>query len=65
MVWFLWCFGLKTGVDFAHFGLEKGMVFEKTTGVTNVLVFSIPNELERKSYMQILNGFKEIFLLVV
>ena len=21
-VWFLWCFGLKTGIDFAHFGLE-------------------------------------------
>ena len=26
-------FGLKTGVDFAHFGLESGMVFEGTTGV--------------------------------
>ena len=26
-------FGLKTGIDFAHFGLELGMVFEETTGV--------------------------------
>ena len=26
-------FGLKTGVYFAHFGLESGMVFEGTTGV--------------------------------
>ena len=26
-------FGLKTGVEFAHFGLESGMVFEGTTGV--------------------------------
>ena len=26
-------FGLKTGIDFAHFGLESGMVFEGTTGV--------------------------------
>ena len=26
-------FGLKTGIDFAHFGLESGMVFEETTGV--------------------------------
>ena len=23
-------FGLKTGIDFAHFGLESGMVFEET-----------------------------------
>ena len=26
-------FGLKMGVNFAHFGLELGMVFEGTTGV--------------------------------
>ena len=32
-VGFLPCFGLKTGIDFAHFGLESGMVFEGTTGV--------------------------------
>ena len=31
-VWFLGLFGLKTGIDFAHFGLESGMVFEGTTG---------------------------------
>ena len=30
---FLGCFGLKTGIDFAHFSLESGMVFEETTGV--------------------------------
>ena len=30
---FLRRFGLKTGIDFAHFGLESGMVFEGTTGV--------------------------------
>ena len=24
-------FGLKTGIHFAHFGLESGMVFEGTT----------------------------------
>ena len=30
---FLCRFGLKTGIDFAHFGLESGMVFEGTTGV--------------------------------
>ena len=26
-------FGLKTGINFDHFGLESGMVFEGTTGV--------------------------------
>ena len=32
-VGFLRRFGLKTGIDFAHFGLESGMVFEGATGV--------------------------------
>ena len=32
-VWFLRRFGLKTGIDFAHFGLESGMVFEETKEV--------------------------------
>ena len=32
-VWSLGLFGLKTGMHFAHFGLESGMVFEGTTGV--------------------------------
>ena len=30
-VGFLHGFGLKTGLHFAHFGLESGMVFERTT----------------------------------
>ena len=29
-VGFLRRFGLKTGIHFAHFGLESGMVFEET-----------------------------------
>ena len=32
-VGFLRRFGLKTSIDFAHFGLESGVVFEVTTGV--------------------------------
>ena len=32
-VGFLRLFGLRTGIDFAHFGLELGMVFEGTAGV--------------------------------
>ena len=31
-VWFLGLFGLTTGIDFAHFGLKSGMVFERTRG---------------------------------
>ena len=30
---FLPRFGLKTGMDFAHFSLELGVVFEEATGV--------------------------------
>ena len=33
LVGFLRLFGLKTGIDFAPFGLESGVVFEGTTGV--------------------------------
>ena len=32
-VGFLRCVGLKTGIHFAHFGLESGMIFEGPTGV--------------------------------
>ena len=32
-VGFLRRFGLKTGIHFAHFGLESGMVFHGTTGI--------------------------------
>ena len=30
---FLRRFGLKKGIDFAHFGLESGTVIERTTGM--------------------------------
>ena len=33
LVGFFGPFGLKTGLDFAHFGLESGMVFGETTRV--------------------------------
>ena len=32
-VWILGLFGLKTGTDFDHFGLELGMVFEGAAGM--------------------------------
>ena len=31
-VWFLSRFGLKTGIDFDHYGLKSGMVYKGTTG---------------------------------
>ena len=31
-VWFLSRFGLKTGIDFDHYGLKSGMVYKETTG---------------------------------
>ena len=40
-VGFLRRFGLKTGINFAHFGLESGVVFE---GTALVFIVSIPNE---------------------
>ena len=30
-VWFFSYFGLKTGIDFDHYGLKSGMVFKGTT----------------------------------
>ena len=32
-VGFLRLFGQKTGIDFAHFGLESGMVFERNYAI--------------------------------
>ena len=43
-VGFLRRFGLKTGIDFSHFGLESGMVFDGTMECMNVFIFSLPNE---------------------
>ena len=59
-VGFLRRFGLKTGIHFAHFGLESGMVFEGTTECINVSMsfqFQISRK-EREIYMRIRNGFE-------
>ena len=42
-------FGLKMGIDFAHFGLESGMVFAGAPGVYERIyrpefIVSIPSE---------------------
>ena len=36
-------FGLKMGIDPAHFGVESGMVFKGTTGVKKLFIVSTPN----------------------
>ena len=36
--WFLHFSGLKTGINFAHFGLQSAMVFKGTTGVYECIV---------------------------
>ena len=43
-VGFLRRFGLKKGIHFAHFGVESGVVFERTTECMDVFIVSIPNE---------------------
>ena len=47
-VWILRRVGLKTDIDFAHLGLETGIVFE--TVMYERFCRSIPNESERKKY---------------
>ena len=62
-VGFLCPFGLKTGIDFAHFGLESGMVFEETpcerVNVWTYLSFQFQMN-QKKSNMRIWKGFFEI-----
>ena len=61
-VGFLRRFGLKTGIHFAHFSLESGMVFEETTECMNLFIVSIPNESERKRNMRIRKGLNNLFV---
>ena len=43
-VGFLRLFGLKTGIDCAHFNLESGMVFNGTTEVYERNCFNLSND---------------------
>ena len=60
-VWFLLLFGLKTGINFAHFGLVSGMVFKGTTGV----YVSIPYEQERNRYANSKRFLRNLFVCVL
>ena len=57
-VWFLRRFGLKMDIDFAHFGLESGMVFEGTKEVYEGII----NKKERE-ICEFDAKFKKCFLL--
>ena len=49
-------FRSEKGIDFAHIGLESGVVFEETTKAgVKVFIVSILNGSERKSNMGIRN----------
>ena len=50
-------FGLKMGKDFAHFGVQSGIVFEGLLECINVFLISIPNVMERKKNARIRNEF--------
>ena len=57
-VGFLRRFGLKTGIPFAHFGLESGMVFEGTTRVyERIYRFNSKKEREISEFETDLNNF--------
>ena len=43
-VGFLRRFGLKTGINFAHFGLESGWFLRELRECMNIFIVSIPNE---------------------
>ena len=60
-VGFLRRFGLKTGIDFDHFGLESGTVFKGTTGVYE-RIFLFQFQMSKKERgMRIRNSFLLLF----
>ena len=44
LVWFLCRFGLKTVIDFAHFGLKSGIVFDGATMAYEHIYRLVPSE---------------------
>ena len=49
--WFLSSFGLKTGIDFDHYGLKSGMVFKGTTGAyKRICLFDSKWIVEKEKY---------------
>ena len=63
-VWFLHRFGLKMGIDFAHFGLEPGMFFEETTGVM-YLSFQFQMNKKEREVWEFKMDFKKSFFVSI
>ena len=62
-VGFLRRFDLKMGTDFAHFGLESGMVFKGTTGVYEcIYVFQSHMSKKEREICEFEMDFKKSFL---
>ena len=62
-VGFLRRFGLKTGIHFAQFGLESGMVFEGTTGVYERLSFQFQMSKKEREVCEFEMDLKNFFCL--
>ena len=56
---FLRRLGVKTCKEFAHFGLESGMVFEETTGVYERICRSFQFEMNQKE--RVMSEFEMVF----
>ena len=59
---FLRRFGLKTGLGFAQFGLESGMVFEGTTGVYELLSFQFQMSKKEREICEFEMDLKNFFV---
>ena len=62
-VGFLRRFGLKTNIDFAHFGLESDMIFKGTTGVhERIYFFQFQTSKKEREICEFGTDFKKSFL---
>ena len=62
-VGFLPRFGLKTSIDFAHFGLESGLIFKGTTGVyERIYFFQFQMSKKEREIYEFEMDFKKSFL---
>ena len=52
-VWFLSCFGLKTVIEFDHYGLKSGMVFMGTTKAYKRMSFQLQMSKREKEITKI------------
>ena len=62
-VGFLPRFGLKTSIDFDHFGLESGLIFKGTTGVyERIYFFQFQMSKKEREIFEFEMDFKKSFL---